>query len=76
VDQLSNPQLNFLKAVINKEEQLSSAETILEYKLGTSANVSRIKTALENKELIDISGKKISLNDPLFEYWLKRKYFI
>ncbi len=76
VDQLSNPQLGFLKAITDKAEQLSSSDTLHKYKLGTSANVSRIKTALENKELIDISGKQISLNDPLFECWLKRKFFI
>lgn len=75
VDQLSNPQLNFLKAVMDKIEKLSSSKTIREYNLGTSANVVRIKTALENKELIDIAGKQISLNDPLFECWLKRRFF-
>jgi hypothetical protein len=75
VDQLTNPQLNFLRALCDKVEQLSSAETIREYKLGTSANISRIRVALENKELIDISGKQISFNDPLFESWLKQKYF-
>ena len=34
-------------------KQFSSAETIVNYKLGTSANVIRIKEALENKEIID-----------------------
>lgn len=76
VDQLTNPQLNFLKAICDNVVQFSAAETIHEYKLGTSANIARIKTALENKELIDIAGKEIKLNDPLFECWLKRKYFI
>ena len=75
VDQLTNPQLNFLRALCDKAEQLSSAETIREYKLGTSANIPRIKAALENKELLDITGKKINFNDPLFESWLKQKYF-
>lgn len=75
VDHLTNPQHFFLKALCDKIEQLSSAETIWEYKLGTSANISRIKVALENKELIDITGKLISFNDPLFESWLKQKYF-
>ena len=75
VDQLTNPQLNFLRALCDKVGQLSSAETIREYKLGTSANIPRIKVALENKELIDITGKQINFNDPLFESWLKQKYF-
>ncbi len=75
VDQLTNPQLNFLRALCDKVEQLSSAETIRKYRLGTSANIPRIRTALENKELIDITGKQINFNDPLFESWLKQKYF-
>jgi hypothetical protein len=75
VEQLTNPQLNFLKALCDGITQLSSSETINTYKLGTSANIPRIKTALENKELIDIVGKQINFNDPLFELWLKRKYF-
>lgn len=75
VEQLTNPQLNFLKAVCDKVEKFSSSEIIREYRLGTSANVVRIKKSLENKELIDIAGTKIQFNDPLFESWLKQKYF-
>lgn len=75
VEQLTNPQLNFLKALCDGVAQLSSSETIRKYNLGTSANVPRIKKALEDKELIDIVGKKISFTDPMFDLWLKRKYF-
>lgn len=75
VEQLTNPQLNFLKALCDNVVQLSSSKTIKKYRLGTSANIPRIKTALENKELIDIVGRQINFNDPLFELWLKRKYF-
>ncbi|MEJ0103482.1 MAG: hypothetical protein WDO19_13415 [Bacteroidota bacterium] len=42
VDQLTNPQLNFLRALCDKVQQLSSAETIREYKLGTSAQYSPV----------------------------------
>lgn len=75
VEQLTNPQLNFLKALCEGVSKLSSSKTIRDYSLGTSANIPRIKSALENKEIIDIAGKKIAFNDPLFELWLKRKYF-
>ncbi|HVK97699.1 MAG TPA: hypothetical protein VM368_07775, partial [Flavisolibacter sp.] len=76
VEQLTNTQLYFLKALCDGVSQLSSSATIKKYSLGTSANINRIKTALENKELIDINGLQITFNDPLFELWLKRKYFI
>ncbi|NLA25145.1 MAG: ATP-binding protein [Bacteroidales bacterium] len=74
-DTLSNTQVNFLKAVIENVEEYSSKETIKTYNLGTSANVNRIKTSLENKEIIDISGNKISLLDPLYKFWLAKVYF-
>jgi hypothetical protein len=75
VDQLTNSQLNFLRALCAGAEKLSSAETIQQYKLGTSANILRIKAALEAREMIDITGKKVSINDPMFECWLKKRFF-
>lgn len=75
VDMLTNYQLNFLKALINNETSFSSAEVLQNYNLGTSANITRIKTALQNHEIIDVLGKQIELNDPLFEIWLKKRYF-
>ncbi|HBL76060.1 MAG: ATPase [Bacteroidetes bacterium GWF2_42_66] len=74
-DELTNPQLDFLKALINGIEQFSSKETLEEYKLGTSANVVKIKKTLENKEIIDILGSNISLLDPMYKSWLKNWCF-
>ena len=74
-DGLSNTQVNFLKALINGVEQLSSQETIRDYQLGTSANVVKIKRMLINKEIIDLSGDKIFFLDPLYKFWLKRHFF-
>ncbi len=74
-DNLTNSQLNFLKALCHNIKQLSSAETILNYKLGTSANVIRIKEALENKEIIDLMGPQVEFMDPLFKSWLTNVYF-
>jgi AAA+ ATPase superfamily predicted ATPase len=75
VENLSNTQVNLLKAICNRVEQLSSAETIHRYSLGTSANVLRIKAALEQKEIIDFLGRQPEFIDPVFELWLKRIYF-
>jgi hypothetical protein len=47
-----------------------------QYVLGISANVSKIKAALERAELIDIDqGNKISFLDPAFQLWLTRFFF-
>ena len=74
-DMLTNFQLNFLKALCHKESAFTSQQVLQGYNLGTSTNVSRIKTALQNHEIIDILGKQVSFNDPMFEIWLKRRYF-
>ena len=74
-DGLSNSQINFLEAVIFGEEKFSSKEIIQTYKLGTSANVIRIKQALVSKEIIEISGSDIEFLDPMYKHWLAKHYF-
>ena len=75
VDMLTNFQLNFLKALCNKETAFTSSRVLKDYDLGTSPNITRIKTSLQNHEIIDVLGKSITFNDPLFEMWLKKRYF-
>jgi len=74
-ESISNMQLNYLHAMINEETRLSSSEIIRRYHLGTSANVTRIKNALGEKEIIDIQHGKNEFLDPLFKTWLKNYYF-
>jgi len=76
IENLNLTQLNFLKALVRGESQLSSKETINKYNFGTSANVIQIKKALIKKEIIDNPGKKIEILDPVFSIWLKKYYFI
>lgn len=75
VENLNNNQVNFLKALCDNVVQLSSAETLKTYNLGTSANIQRIKTTLEQKEIIDFMGTSPEFIDPLFQQWLMRVYF-
>ena len=74
-DELTNSQINFLKALIDGVEKFSSKETLKEYEMGTSANVLKVKRSLESKEIIDIQGNNISLLDPMFKSWLTTQYF-
>lgn len=71
---LSNTQFNFLIALSKDIEQLSSQKVLHEHDLGTSGNVTKIKKALINKEIIDISKGKITFNDPVFKLWLQRSF--
>ncbi|MEI6047522.1 MAG: ATPase [Bacteroidota bacterium] len=74
-DRLNKTQLSFLQALTDNINQLSSKSTILQYGLGTSANVLKIKKTLINKEIIDINGNEISFLDPLYKFWLKEYFF-
>ena len=73
-ESLTATQLYFLKAIINKETVFGQ-ENLKKYRLGTSANVIRIKDALLSKEIIDITAKNIEIQDPVFKLWLKEEYF-
>jgi hypothetical protein len=73
-DDLTTRQVNFLNAIINNEKKLTSQEVLKNYNLGTSANALKVKRSLHDKEILDIVGKKISFNDPLYKYWLENYY--
>jgi len=73
VEGLTSLQINFLHAVADGiHDRFSRKDIISKYKLGTSANISRMKKSLEQKELIDISPKMITFNDPVFRIWFKK----
>jgi hypothetical protein len=74
VDGLTNPQINFLKAVCSNVIQFSAAETLKTYRLGTSGNVNRIKESLVSKEVLDITPHHIDFIDPLFKLWFSSIY--
>jgi hypothetical protein len=70
-------QLNLLKAVASGEKKnLSTAETLKKYGLGTSANVVKAKKYLLNAEIIDIRNKEVSFIDPVYELWFRREILL
>lgn len=42
------------------------------WNLGSKSNVSRIRSALIEKELIDKQGGKLYVSDPVLRFWLTR----
>lgn len=73
VDGLTTYQLNFLNAVADGlTSEFTRRENLQKYQLGASANIRRLKISLENKELIDVSDKTVSFNDPVFKLWFKK----
>lgn len=72
---LTITQLNFLKAFVSGETKLSSKAVLNKYEIGTSANISRIKKALANKEILDLFANQTTFTDPVFKFWLKKYHF-
>lgn len=76
VEQLTELQLNFLRALANGVTNgFSRKEVIKKYRLESSANIQAIKKSLLKRDLIDIDGETIAFNDSLFKLWLKRQRF-
>ena len=75
IDSLKARQINFLLAVAHGETRFTSADVLRRYDLGTSANVKNLRTAMLGRDLIDSTPQDgISLQDPIFAYWLKERY--
>ena len=73
-ESLTTYQMNFLRAVLDGvHSEFTKQEIINKYQLGTSANISIVKRALEKKELIEIEKRKIIIPDPIMSVWLKRE---
>lgn len=74
-ESLSAYQMNFLRALANGVHTGFTRSEILDtYQLGTAANISRLKKALTEKDLIIMTApKKLEISDPILALWLKRR---
>ena len=73
VEQLSEFQLNFLKALANGVSSgFSRKEIIKKYRLESSANIQSVKKSLLKKGLIDIDEQTVTFDDSIFKLWMQR----
>ncbi len=72
IEEISNTQINLLKAILHGERYLSANKTMQNYNLGTPRNVAKNKISLENKDIIEMGFNEIRFIDPLFEIWFKK----
>lgn len=71
ISNLSNYQMRVVQAIAEGHKtDLSTGEVIFDYRLNSTANVTRVKRALEEKEFIEITGKTVELSDPIFGRWV------
>lgn len=73
-ERLTTYQMNFLRAIIaGVHQDFGTASIREEYNLGAPSNIVRIKSALIEKEFIDILPDGIFIADPILKDWLRKK---
>lgn len=74
-EDLSAYQMNFLHALANGVHNGFTQSAILkDYSLGTAANITRLKKALVDKDLIMATGPRyLEISDPILTLWLKKR---
>lgn len=72
---LSTYQLNFIKAICMEHHKgLASKKIAEEFPMGTKSNISRIKAALLDREIIDEDHEGVFLPDCVFRLWFMKEY--
>jgi len=73
ISNLTSYQIRMIQAIAEGHTtDLSTGQVIFDYRLSSTANVNRVKRALEEKEFVEITGKKVELSDPIFGRWVLR----
>ena len=77
IEPLSEFQLNFLRAIIaGIRKDFGLSEVRKEYNLGSYSNITRLKTALLERDLIEKQETEWVITDPIFAKWLKQKIML
>ena len=74
-EDLSAYQMNFLHALVNGVHTGFTQSAILaNYRLGTAANITRLKKALIEKNLVMTTAPKyLEMSDPILAWWLNKR---
>ena len=77
IEPLSEFQLNFLRAIaLGIKKDFGLSEVREEYNLGSYSNITRLKTALLERDLIEKQNTGLVITDPICAKWLKRKIML
>ena len=74
IETLSSTQVNLIKAVAHGETRFTSVGVMAEHRLGTPRNVSKNKTLLINKDIIQAREERFEFVDPAFELWFRQNF--
>ena len=75
IEPLSAYQLNFLRAIADGHKRgFGEMEIREEYNLGSPSNITRLKSSLIKRDLIEMQAKDtLNITDPVFKLWIQRR---
>lgn len=74
IEGLTAYQMNFLKALTQGVQDFTSKAVLTNYNLGSKSNITRIKTILIKKELIEKTMDGFGFTDPVFQLWFTKEW--
>jgi len=74
IEPLTAYQMNFLRCIISGiSEGFGESSIREEFQLGSASNITRLKKALIDRELIESNNKKLVITDPIFKLWFVKR---
>ena len=74
IEPLTAYQMNFLRCIIaGHHDNFGDAGIRETFELGSVSNITRLKTALVEKDLVEMNGQKFYITDPVFALWFESK---
>ena len=68
--------MNFLRCILSgHHDDFGETAVREEFQLGSVSNITRLKTALVDKDIVEMSGKRYYITDPVFALWFRSRMF-
>ena len=76
IEPLTAYQMNFLRCILSgHHDDFGETAVREEFQLGSVSNITRLKTALVYKDIVEMSGKRYYITDPVFALWFRSRMF-
>ena len=75
IENLTSFQLNMIRAICSGvHSEFTSEKVYSEWNIGSKSNISRIRTALIEKEIIEKRAECLYMADPVFKFWFIKSW--
>jgi hypothetical protein len=74
IENLSNTQVELVRAIISSETQFTAMRIMQNSRIGTPQNVSKNIKSLINQDIIEKYNNRTELIDPALELWFKSNF--